>query len=67
MKKDDVVYTAFPLYHSAANVMSVGYALINGNTVAFRKKFSASNFWKDCVRYNVTVQKLFMGIIYFRL
>jgi len=28
--------------------------MVSGATVAIRKKFSASNFWKDCIRYDVT-------------
>jgi len=55
IKASDVVYTALPLYHSAGNILGIGHAIIFGASVAFRKKFSASNFWKDCIRYNATV------------
>jgi solute carrier family 27 fatty acid transporter 1/4 len=27
-----------------------------GRTVVLRKKFSASNYWKDCYEHNVTVR-----------
>lgn len=35
--------------------MGVGQCLIYGLTVVLRKKFSASRFWDDCVKYNCTV------------
>lgn len=36
--------------------MGVGQCLIYGLTVVLRKKFSASRFWDDCVKYNCTVR-----------
>jgi solute carrier family 27 fatty acid transporter 1/4 len=44
-----------PLYHSASGMLGLGQALLSGTTVVIRKKFSASNFWSDCIKYNVTV------------
>ena len=41
---------------SAGNIMGVGQCLIYGLTVVLRKKFSASRFWDDCVKYNCTVR-----------
>nr|XP_054769942.1 long-chain fatty acid transport protein 1-like [Lytechinus pictus] len=52
---DDTIYCALPLYHSAAGCLGVGQLIINGTTMSLRAKFSASNFWKDCIRYNATV------------
>ena len=52
---NDIVYTALPFYHSAAAILGLGHAIHYGSSVVFRKKFSASNYWKDCIRYNVTV------------
>lgn len=37
------------------NIMGVGQCVIYGLTVVLRKKFSASRFWDDCVKYNCTV------------
>uniref|UniRef100_A0A0A1XF88 long-chain-fatty-acid--CoA ligase n=1 Tax=Zeugodacus cucurbitae TaxID=28588 RepID=A0A0A1XF88_ZEUCU len=54
-KNKDVYYTPLPLYHTAGGVMSMGQALIFGSTVAIRKKFSASGYFSDCVRYNCTI------------
>ncbi|XP_006631709.2 long-chain fatty acid transport protein 1a [Lepisosteus oculatus] len=55
MRPDDIVYDCLPLYHSAGNIMGVGQCLVNGLTVVIKKKFSASRFWDDCVKYNCTV------------
>lgn len=37
--------------------MGIGQGLIHGMTVVIRKKFSASKFWDDCIKYNCTVSK----------
>ncbi|XP_062276068.1 long-chain fatty acid transport protein 2-like isoform X2 [Scomber scombrus] len=50
----DVVYISLPLYHTAGFVGFTA-ALQMGVTVALRSKFSASQFWDDCRKYNVTV------------
>uniref|UniRef100_A0A673KX21 Long-chain-fatty-acid--CoA ligase n=1 Tax=Sinocyclocheilus rhinocerous TaxID=307959 RepID=A0A673KX21_9TELE len=52
---DDVVYCCLPLYHSAGNIVGVGQCVLHGLTVVIRRKFSASRFWDDCVKYNCTV------------
>jgi fatty-acyl-CoA synthase len=51
----DVVYCCLPLYHTAGGVIAVSIALLNGATLALRKRFSASAFWDDCRKYGVTV------------
>ncbi|KAM6233244.1 long-chain fatty acid transport protein 1 isoform 2-T2 [Porphyrio hochstetteri] len=55
MCPQDVLYNCLPLYHSAGNIMGVGQCLIHGLTVVIRKKFSASRFWDDCVKYRCTI------------
>lgn len=55
MRSDDIIYDCLPLYHSAGNIVGVGQCLINGLTVVVKKKFSASRFWDDCIKYNCTV------------
>ncbi|XP_077173808.1 long-chain fatty acid transport protein 2 [Paroedura picta] len=52
---EDVVYTALPLYHSAALLIGLNGCIMQGATLALRSKFSASQFWDDCRKYNVTV------------
>ncbi|XP_053221096.1 long-chain fatty acid transport protein 2 isoform X2 [Podarcis raffonei] len=51
----DVIYTALPLYHSAALLIGVHGCILQGATLALRSKFSATQFWDDCRKYNVTV------------
>lgn len=41
---------------SAGNIMGVGQCLMHGLTVVVKKKFSASRFWEDCIKYNCTVR-----------
>ena len=52
---EDIVYSSLPLYHSSAGVLGVGQCLINGCTLVLRRKFSASQFWDDCVKSKATV------------
>ncbi|KAM9168521.1 long-chain fatty acid transport protein 2-like [Mergus octosetaceus] len=51
----DHIYTTLPLYHSAGLLIGVGGCLEIGATCVLRSKFSASQFWDDCRRYNITV------------
>lgn len=52
---DDVVYSPLPAYHLSLGVMTVGLALCHGCSVVLAKKFSASRYFDDCVRYRATV------------
>ncbi|XP_042646312.1 very long-chain acyl-CoA synthetase-like isoform X2 [Tyto alba] len=55
LRPDDVIYTTLPLYHSAGLLVGVGGCFEVGATCVLRAKFSASQFWDDCRRYNVSV------------
>lgn len=55
LRDDDIIYNALPLYHSAGGMVGIGSVLLCGLTAALRKKFSASNFFPDCIKYNCTV------------
>ncbi|XP_067293203.1 very long-chain acyl-CoA synthetase [Pseudorasbora parva] len=55
LKSDDVVYVCLPLYHSSGFAIGFGGAVDKGATVVLRSKFSSSQFWDDCRKYNVTV------------
>ena len=58
LQPTDVLYNALPLYHSSAGMLALGSSFLFGTTVTLRVRFSASNFWKDCVRYRCTVGSL---------
>lgn len=55
VRSDDIVYIYLPLYHTAGFLLGLCGAIERGTTVVLRSKFSASNFWNDCRKYNVTV------------
>ncbi|XP_048469350.1 long-chain fatty acid transport protein 4 [Rhincodon typus] len=57
MRADDIVYDCLPLYHSAGNIVGIGQCLLHGLTVVIRRKFSASRFWDDCVKYRCTPRR----------
>lgn len=54
LREGERVYCALPLYHSAGGILGVGGSLITGATLVFRKKFSASQFTNDCIKYQCT-------------
>jgi len=66
MRSDDRIYDSLPLYHTAGGICGAGQALLCGITVVLRKRFSASNFWSDCIRYECTVRdySVFYIILY---
>ncbi|MHA1267398.1 MAG: AMP-binding protein [Candidatus Helarchaeota archaeon] len=51
---NDVVYIATPLYHNLAIGQSWMAALLSGAAAAIAPRFSASEFWKDVHKYQVT-------------
>lgn len=51
---DDVVYVALPLYHGTGQWGGLGACLATGAALALRRKFSASSFWTDAVRFGAT-------------
>ncbi|XP_046354705.2 very long-chain acyl-CoA synthetase-like [Haliotis rufescens] len=53
--ENDVLYEVLPLYHSAGLNLGVLSVLNAGAVMVLRTKFSASNFWYDCRKHNVTV------------
>ncbi|XP_067288590.1 long-chain fatty acid transport protein 6 [Pseudorasbora parva] len=51
----DKVYLTLPLYHMSASLLGIGGCIELGATCVLKKKFSASQFWKDCLKYDITV------------
>ncbi|XP_024271788.1 long-chain fatty acid transport protein 6 [Oncorhynchus tshawytscha] len=54
-RSDDNIYITLPLYHMTASLLGIGGCIQLGATCILKNKFSASQFWKDCVKHNVTV------------
>ncbi|XP_022048619.1 hsFATP2a_ACSVL_like domain-containing protein [Acanthochromis polyacanthus] len=54
---DDVVYINLPLYHSAGFLIGLIGGIERGITIVLRRKFSASQFWDDCRKHDVTVMQ----------
>lgn len=55
IRDSDIVYVTLPIYHANGGVVGIGSAVLCGATVVLKKKFSASNFWKDCIKHNCTL------------
>ena len=54
LNKNDTLYSTLPLYHATGLVILWGSALAGSSAFAIRRKFSASQFWDDCRKYNAT-------------
>ncbi|MBW2092194.1 MAG: AMP-binding protein, partial [Deltaproteobacteria bacterium] len=50
VQPDDILYTALPLFHANALVLTSGFAMGAGRPFGLDKKFSASRFW-DRIRF----------------
>ena len=59
-KPDDRIYVTLPLYHATGGLCGMGAALLNGGSVALRRKFSATHFWDDVVGEGCT-QFVYIG------
>uniref|UniRef100_A0A6B2L0X2 Very long-chain fatty acid transport protein n=1 Tax=Arcella intermedia TaxID=1963864 RepID=A0A6B2L0X2_9EUKA len=51
----DIYYCSLPFYHSSATLICLSASWYSGAKLVFRRKFSASKFWKDCIKCNCTV------------
>lgn len=54
LRHDDILYSPLPIYHSVAGLVGTGLALVKGITLVLKPKFSASAFWSDCIKYEIT-------------
>jgi crotonobetaine/carnitine-CoA ligase len=54
LNKDDAYFTCYPLFHANALFLTVTPALHAGCRVVLGERFSASRFWDDLRRYDVT-------------
>ncbi|CAD0196276.1 unnamed protein product [Chrysodeixis includens] len=55
LNSKDRMYNPLPLYHLAGGLVGTGAALVDGIPSVLRAKFSASNYWTDCIKYDCTV------------
>ena len=53
-RPEDVFYDVLPLYHTAGGVMLPALSLFCGGSLVIRRRFSATQFWEDVRRYDVT-------------
>jgi citronellyl-CoA synthetase len=59
---DDTIYIPLPLYHGLGLMVGWGGVVWRGASIALRKRFSASQYWKDIKKYNATCT-LYIGEI----
>ena len=52
---DDRMYMVLPLYHATGGLCGVGCALSFGGALIIRKRFSASQFWRDVRDFQATL------------
>lgn len=55
LRENDTMYNTLPLYHTAGGILGILPSLIKGFPVVIRRKFSASQYWIDCINYKCTV------------
>ncbi|KAL2258042.1 hypothetical protein VTK26DRAFT_8788 [Humicola hyalothermophila] len=55
MRRDDILYTCMPLYHSAASCLGFCATLFAGATLAIGRKFSTKTFWNEVRETNATI------------
>ncbi len=51
---EDVIYTPLPLYHSIGIFVGWGSALAVGAGFGIRRRFSASEFWREAIEFGAT-------------
>lgn len=51
---NEIIYTSIPLYHLAGGIMGTSQCLIFDSAMVIKRRFSASQFWHDCIKYNAT-------------
>lgn len=50
----DRMYVVLPLYHSAGGVCAIGSVLTVGGSMILKRKFSTTQFWEDCNKFEAT-------------
>lgn len=52
--RNEIIYTSIPLYHLAGGIMGTSQCLIFDSAMVIKRRFSASQFWPDCIKYKAT-------------
>ncbi|MFV5347603.1 long-chain-acyl-CoA synthetase [Acinetobacter soli] len=55
LNPDDVMYVTLPLYHATGIVVCWCGVIAGSATLALRRKYSTSAFWKDVKKFNASV------------
>ena len=55
LNQNDIFYLPLPLFHATGLIPCWGSALAAGAAIVIRRKFSASSFWDDIDKYQVTI------------
>jgi crotonobetaine/carnitine-CoA ligase len=61
--EDDILYTGLPFFHGNAQGITIGPALLADCKAVIVERFSASQLWDDCRRWNCTEANYIGGII----
>ena len=54
LNPDDVMYVTLPLYHATGTVVCWCGVIAGASTLAIRRKFSTSAFWKDVQKFDAS-------------
>jgi len=54
LQPNDIMYCTLPLYHATGLIICWSSVLAGSAGLVIKRKFSASNFWNDINKYNVT-------------
>jgi crotonobetaine/carnitine-CoA ligase len=61
--EDDVLYTGLPFFHGNAQGITIGPAILCNAKAVIVERFSASQLWDDCRKWNCTEANYIGGII----
>ncbi len=61
--EDDVLYTGLPFFHGNAQGITIGPAILADAKAVIVERFSASELWEDCRRWECTEANYIGGII----
>lgn len=61
--EDDILYTGLPFFHGNAQGITIGPAILADSKAVIVERFSASQLWEDCRRWNCTEANYIGGII----